>query len=139
MSICKATGFSLSYAYKKGCRCSDCRARKAIYTAKEAPKARKRVRLWQQKHPQRMRLYRKKSLNLTWLRNYGALWKQQKGRCVICRQSEKKNGRKLALDHNHRTGKARGLLCVSCNLGLGHFQDNHRLLQKASIYLKRRA
>lgn len=41
------------------------------------------------------------------------------------------------LDHNHRTGKARGLLCAECNLGLG-FLEKPRFLVRALRYLRRR-
>ncbi len=62
--------------------------------------------------------------------------------CAICGKDEtsinnlngKPNG--LAIDHCHKTGKVRGLLCFSCNLGLGKFKDNTSLLQKAISYLE---
>jgi hypothetical protein len=44
----------------------------------------------------------------------------------------------LHIDHNHTTGKVRGILCTNCNRGLGHFKDSPDLLQKAIQYLKER-
>lgn len=41
----------------------------------------------------------------------------------------------LSIDHNHQTGKVRGLLCHHCNVGLGHFKDNIELLNSALDYL----
>lgn len=55
--------------------------------------------------------------------------------CVIC-QNKCKTGRNLAVDHDHNNGKIRGLLCSSCNQGLGNFKDSKELLQKAIKYLE---
>ena len=60
----------------------------------------------------------------------------QGGGCAICGKQETTLGKKyLAVDHHHATGKVRGLLCGSCNKGLGHFQDNPALLSEAVLYL----
>jgi hypothetical protein len=55
--------------------------------------------------------------------------------CAICHNAPR--GR-LRIDHNHSTGKYRGLLCDNCNIGLGHFKDSPELLRKAIRYLKER-
>jgi len=73
---------------------------------------------------------------------YQALLKKQNGRCAICGLSEghrSQRGRKcrLAIDHDHRTGVVRGLLCNNCNRGLGRFKDDPILLELAVRYLKR--
>jgi hypothetical protein len=53
--------------------------------------------------------------------------------CAICEEENDYNS--LNVDHDHITGKVRGLLCGSCNKGLGLFSDNPELLIKASKYL----
>ncbi len=65
---------------------------------------------------------------------------QQGGRCAICRL-ELQRGRGPAcehVDHDHLTGKVRGLLCTGCNLGLGHMSDNPERLRQAALYLETR-
>lgn len=66
---------------------------------------------------------------------YGALFAAQGGLCAICR-AECPTGRKLAVDHNHKTGEVRGLLCANCNQGIGKFKENRELLLSAINYLK---
>lgn len=59
----------------------------------------------------------------------------QGGGCKIC-GLECISGKRLAVDHNHTTGKIRDLLCNNCNGGLGKFQDSPELLIKAADYLR---
>lgn len=56
----------------------------------------------------------------------------QNGRCAICKKQDK---RRLCLDHCHKTGRPRMLLCNSCNVGLGAFKDTPELLIAATNYL----
>lgn len=86
------------------------------------------------------------SLRLLTLKKYGltqddyaALWHAQGGLCAICRRpetAERQGTRKmLAVDHDAATGRVRGLLCFSCNVGLGFFEDNRDVLRAAIAYL----
>jgi hypothetical protein len=74
------------------------------------------------------------------LENYNDLLKKQNYLCLICNKPETevepgKSPKTLAVDHNHETGKIRGLLCGKCNKGIGMFEDNTNLLQSAINYL----
>lgn len=72
------------------------------------------------------------------LEDYNNLFEQQQGLCGICCQPQKSERNKsLAVDHNHETGKVRGLLCDRCNRGLGLLRDNKQILQQAIDYLTR--
>jgi hypothetical protein len=60
---------------------------------------------------------------------------QQNGLCAICKKTETGKTSNLCVDHCHKTGKVRGLLCNNCNKGLGLFKDNPEVLLNASAYL----
>jgi hypothetical protein len=67
----------------------------------------------------------------------------QGGLCAICQRTDRNRTNKiggmassLAVDHDNRTGAVRALLCHHCNTGLGAFEDDPDLLQKALDYLK---
>lgn len=65
---------------------------------------------------------------------YKALLKRQGGRCAICRKVPRK--RNLAVDHDHSTGKVRGLLCYMCNSALGVFEFDRVTAYRASDYIR---
>lgn len=57
----------------------------------------------------------------------------QHGRCAICRNPLDE---RFHLDHCHMWGIVRGILCKSCNIGLGNFNDDEKLLSAALTYIK---
>lgn len=70
------------------------------------------------------------------LADYDRMLKAQKGGCAICGRVPRR--RALDVDHSHRTGKVRGLLCHRCNRGLAWFGDNPTHFKAAARYLARR-
>lgn len=105
---------------------------------------------WAANNPERKRFLRRRSYrrhapairarNL--IKKYGitaeefdARRKSQGFCCAICGVPESKCYRGLHLDHDHTTGKNRGLLCSPCNIGLGMFKDSGTLLDSAKRYL----
>lgn len=74
--------------------------------------------------------------------DFDTLWVVFKGKCCICGNDLKlpksQRGQPLdvvAIDHDHKTGNIRGLLCNGCNKGIGYFHDDPILLEKARRYL----
>ena len=61
---------------------------------------------------------------------------EAKGICMICDVHEDECAKQHAIDHCHSTGQVRGVLCQSCNMGLGFFKDNPALLTKAITYIE---
>lgn len=57
---------------------------------------------------------------------------QQGGRCLICGIEPAT----LVVDHDHRTGRVRGLLCDPCNRAIGHLQDSPGVCRRAAEYLR---
>lgn len=77
----------------------------------------------------------KKKFGIT-LEDYNVMLDKQDYKCAICREKKVYSRRKyLSVDHCHKTGRVRGLLCDACNLGLGKFNDNPDLLVRAVTYL----
>lgn len=72
-------------------------------------------------------------------KDYDSLFEKQKGVCAICKKvelSENQYGvKRLCVDHNHATGKVRGLLCHKCNLMLGYAEDSYCRLISGVYYL----
>jgi nitrate/TMAO reductase-like tetraheme cytochrome c subunit len=69
------------------------------------------------------------------LEDYDQMLESQNGQCKICGTDTPGNKGRFVVDHNHVTGEVRGLLCWSCNVGIGHLQDNPSILLSAFNYL----
>jgi hypothetical protein len=65
------------------------------------------------------------------LNDYKEMVTQQEGRCRICKEQKA-----LVVDHCHKTGIVRGLLCSTCNRAMGLFQDDSAKIRSALIYLE---
>jgi hypothetical protein len=68
--------------------------------------------------------------------DFDILLMKQKGACAICLKTQEQTGKILNVDHCHKTGKVRGLLCGGCNASLGVFEDSIETLQRAIAYLE---
>lgn len=66
---------------------------------------------------------------------YRAIYEAQGGKCAICQRATGAS-KKLSVDHDHKTGEVRGLLCTPCNRDvLGHLRDSVTALLRAVRYL----
>jgi hypothetical protein len=100
---------------------------------------RERARGYWVKNPLPKEAQREKNLQSAFgigIKDYEALLEKQGNRCAICEIDTCASGRNFAVDHDHKTGKIRGLLCKFCNTALGQFKENQTSLLKAVEYLK---
>jgi len=61
------------------------------------------------------------------------MYSNQNGRCFICEEAVSEN--EIRVDHDHKTGKVRKLLCHNCNVILGHSKEKKEILMKCVEYL----
>lgn len=111
-----------------------------------APSRREWARSWRAENKEKVRAYERKTRYGIPHEEYSNLYRAQGGLCAVCKEPNKqanRNGRNsgagsrdLHVDHDHATGRVRGLLCTNCNLGIGHFGDKPELLSLAIEYLK---
>jgi hypothetical protein len=94
-------------------------------------KAAKVARKWALENPDKRRALEWKRLGITDCESAERLWSAPHV-CQIC-GTQTGNFR---IDHDHKTGKVRGLLCHKCNVGIGYFLDDPALLMKAIQYLE---
>lgn len=70
------------------------------------------------------------------LEEYNIIFNKQEGRCAICGIHQNEMSKTLHIDHDHKTGRIRGLLCGNCNLLIGNADDNITTLESAINYLR---
>lgn len=77
--------------------------------------------------------HRLKKYGLT-VEQYDQMVHSQQGKCKVCGGTEETN---LAVDHCHKTGKVRGLLCRSCNLALGNLKEDVNIMRNLIVYIEK--
>jgi len=102
-------------------------------------KSLERNKAWCKKNPDRLVIHnitkKLKGYGIT-IAIYNRMLEEQRGVCAICFK-KCKSGRSLSVDHCHKTGKVRALLCGNCNQGLGSFCDDIKNIERALEYLKK--
>lgn len=115
------------YGYKSQCKACVAQTKKEKYrTIKEAglydPAANKNSML--------------KKLYGIGIDEYNSMLEMQKHKCAICSTHIDVFIRKLAVDHDHKTGVVRGLLCHHCNTAIGLLKEDSNLIRKAASYIE---
>ncbi len=99
---------------------------------KDPERGRAAASKWARENPEKKRNIAMRSKYGLERADYDRMVAEQSSLCLICRQPDR-----LGIDHCHATLKVRGLLCQSCNLGLGAFKDNPDLMRRAAEYVER--
>lgn len=100
------------------------------------------------KHSLKLSIERKRAANYRTnygfsLEEYNQMFEAQGGRCAVCRRVETnldpRNGRvkHLSVDHDHKTGEVRGLLCCDCNTALGHLRESAHRTRALLAYINK--
>lgn len=102
----------------------------------------KRLREQNKLNPRQRKNIKLKNVYGITIEDYEKLLDKQKNVCAICEKPESTKHnlgmvKQLAVDHCHKTGKVRGLLCSHCNTALGKFYDNEDYLIAATEYLQK--
>lgn len=69
------------------------------------------------------------------IQDYNKIFEEQNGCCAICLKHQMEFNKNLHVDHDHNTGKIRGLLCHNCNLAIGRLQDDPVIIARALEYV----
>ncbi len=124
------------------------------WSRKNRSRRRAAAKAWAAAHPESVKASRTKERKKNFARyaayerrrNYGlsveayaAMVATHGGVCAICGKPETVKNRALSVDHDHATGRVRGLLCLLCNRVVGCAKDSAGVLRSAANYLDRHA
>lgn len=125
------------YAYRRGWACKSARdANSQAWRDANREKVRADHKQWRDNNREHLREYgRAKNYGMD-PGEYARMMTEQNGQCLTC-DSDGKTGRGgiLHSDHNHKTGRMRGLLCSDCNRAIGLMKDDPEIVQRILIYL----
>ena len=97
-------------------------------------------KVYRDEDPERIKAQRRWSNYRITPEQFNALLVKQDGKCAICSMIFKQDGKKnevAVVDHCHTTDKIRGLLCLTCNNGIGLLKDNPTTIRNAVVYIER--
>lgn len=120
--------------------CEGCRNKNTVKwrknKKKESPETEKEMKEYQRYHNRKCHLKTTYGLNIE---DYNRMFEQQDGKCAICGSKDTGNikQKNLSVDHNHKTGQIRQLLCCNCNRTAGNIEMNLEIVDKIRLYLLR--
>jgi hypothetical protein len=125
------TEFPKRFGYKDGIRphCIDCRRKYEVENYHEH----KHKRPYNYEIDKNSKLKRIYGISYS---EYLTMLEAQNGCCAICGTNDTGKRKAFAVDHNHTTGKVRGLLCGNCNLGIGNLKEDEGIMLRAMEYLR---
>ena len=134
--VVKPTSEFYTHAQKPNCfhsRCKTCSNNKAIESRRKKPLTVLQNKIYTLKYVYKM----------TW-EQYQTMMSSQAGACAVCHQQFEMDGvhgrvgkNKPCVDHNHKTGQVRGIICGQCNRGIGFLGDDVERVRSALTYLER--
>lgn len=134
--VCTKCGVTKTSKWYSGPCCSACYSRQANSGRRLYSRA--YAKAYRQKHPTyNKQVHLRREYGLT-LEDYTSLLQKQQGLCAICLQPDpaRKGSTYFAVDHCHKTGIIRGLLCSRCNRALGFFKDDPDIMARAITYIR---
>lgn len=117
--------------------CKDCTARGMSSSRKASYPGPRCFTHWKEEKDRQRRRAHERAIESTYGitgDQYWSLYKFQDKKCYICKRASGKS-RRLSVDHDHRTGEVRGLLCRPCNTMIGHGRDDPEFFRRAALYL----
>jgi len=108
------------------------------YQCKSCKSAYERQYAKTDKYKQKIRRarWREQNIDITYDK-YKEMLALQDNKCAICHTEVNQFNKGMCVDHNHDTGKIRGLLCTDCNMGIGNLKDSIELIENALEYLRK--
>lgn len=110
--------------------------------AKNKTPIQKAKKKWIENNPEKFLSIKLKNRYGITIEEYYEIYEKQGGVCSICKNKETSIDKKtmktkrLSVDHDHKTGVVRGLLCINCNHALGRFKDDITIMESAISYIK---